>query len=117
MSKVQIKKKKIYTLKLTKFELLHLRDLMGVLTPPDAKTTVSQHLAEAENRVHIEQFLWNKITELCKEAKLPLGDDAPDYIVAPTNTPTMGVFQISSEPPNSDQEPNNFISQIGEDEE
>jgi hypothetical protein len=99
--KVEIKKTKTYSINLTKFELLHLRDLFSIVMPPNATVTVSQSLAEAENRTHVEQFLWNKLTELCKEASLPLGDDAPDYIVAPVASPALGVFQISPDPPST----------------
>lgn len=97
--KIEIKKTKTYSLKLTKFEVLHLRDLFSIVMPPNAKVTVSQSLAEAEDRTHVEQFLWKKLSELCKEANLPLGDEAPDYIVAPVTSPELGVFQISPDPP------------------
>lgn len=94
-----IKKRKTYQAKFTKYELLHLRDILSVVLPPDMKTTVSQALAEAENRSHIEHAVWTKISNLCKEAGLPIEDDAPDYIIAATNTPPLGVFQVSSDPP------------------
>ena len=108
--KIEIKKTKTYEIKLTKFELLHLRDLFSIMMPPHAKKTVSQGLAEIENRSHVEQMLWNKISESCEEAGLPLADEAPDYIIAPTTTPSLGVFQISSDPPASSDAFDNFLN-------
>jgi hypothetical protein len=98
MSKIQIKKRKTHELRFTKFELLHLRDMLGVVLPPNTNKTLSQHLAELENRVLIESALWNKISSACSEAGLPVGDEAPDYIVAPISSPAMSVFQLASEP-------------------
>ena len=98
MSKVAIKKRKTYDFRLTKFELLHLRDMFSVVLPPDTSKTLSQSLAELENRVLIESALWNKISSVCTEANLPVGEEAPDYIVAPISPPAMGVFQLASEP-------------------
>lgn len=113
MSKIEIKKRKTHELRFTKFELLHLRDMFGVVLPPNTDKTLSQHLAELENRVLIESALWSKISSACAEAGLPTGDDAPDYIVAPISSPAMSVFQLSSEPPaDSEQEMSaGFISQ------
>ncbi len=106
MSKIQIKKRKTHELHFTKFELLHLRDMLGVVLPPNTNKTLSQHLAELENRVLIESALWNKISSACSEAGLPVGDQAPDYIVAPISSPAMGIFQLASEPSDdSGQEP------------
>lgn len=94
----EIKKKKTYSLRLTKFEILHVRDLMSILLPPDAKQTLSQALAASENRQMVESVLWRKIVDACKDAELPVGDDAPDYIVAPVSSPQIGVFQLAQEP-------------------
>lgn len=93
-----IKKRKTFELRLTKFELLHLRDLFGVLLPPEATQTLSQALATAEGRPMVEMTLWKKIAGLCDVAEVPLGDDAPDFIVAPTSTPPISVFQVASDP-------------------
>jgi len=118
MSKIEIKKRKTHELRFTKFELLHLRDILGVVLPPNTDKTLSQHLAELENRVLVESTLWNKISSACSEAGLPIGDNAPDYIVAPISSPAMGVFQLASEPSDdSEQEPSaGFISQSTEEE-
>lgn len=98
MSTPLIKRKKTANITLTKYELLHLRDLMSVSLPNDGAQTVSTYLANIENRQLIEAMLWNKIFVACKEVDLPTGDEAPDYIVSPVGLTPLGVFQISSEP-------------------
>lgn len=98
MSKPEIKRRKTYQLRLTRFDLLHLRDLMSICLPPEGKQTISGALAALENRQLIESLLWKKIAEACREADLPIDDEAPDYVVAPSGVPPMGVFQLASEP-------------------
>ena len=93
----EVKKHSTFELNLTKFELLHLRDLMSVLLPPDGAETLSQSLASVEDRMLIESMLWDKVSNLCKQAKLPLDSEAPDYIIAPTSPPPMGVFQVNQD--------------------
>ena len=78
--------------------------LPTVGSAPNTDKTLSQHLAELENRVLIESALWSKISSACAEAGLPTGDDAPDYIVAPISSPAMSVFQLSSEPPDDSEQ-------------
>jgi hypothetical protein len=102
--KKDVKKRKTYELRLTKFELLHLRDVLSVALPPDAKKTLSQALAELENRLLVESTLWNKLVDACEEADLPVGDEAPDYVIAPNAPPSLSVFQLASEPPGDDDE-------------
>lgn len=92
-----IRRQPIFSLTLTKFELLHLRDLMGILLPPDGAQTLSQALAVAEDRVLTETMLWEKLSKLCVEAELPVDAEAPDYIVAPVGPPPMGVFLVNQE--------------------
>lgn len=96
--KEKLKKRKTYDLRLTKFELLHLRDLFSIALGPDAKRTVSQTLAEVESRPMVETFLWKKLSDLLEEAEVPTGDDAPDFVVASTETPPLSVFQLATEP-------------------
>lgn len=93
----EIKRQASFEISLTRFELLHLRDLMGVLLPPDGSQTLSQVLASTEDRSLIETMLWNKVSKLCIFAGLPVESEAPDYIVAPTAPPPMGVFQINQD--------------------
>lgn len=94
----QVKRQNVFNLKLTKFELLHLRDLMGILLPPDGSQTLSQALASAEERSLIESMLWEKLSKLCNEANLPLDEDAPDYIVSAIAPAPLGVFQVNHDP-------------------
>lgn len=104
MPKNKFKKRKTYDLRLTKFELLHMRDLFSVLLPPDTKKTVSQALAEHEDRAIVEALLWDKLHKVCISAGLPTGEECPDYMVVPTAAPPMSVFQVSSEPAQSESE-------------
>lgn len=101
--KPKIHRQKVYNLSLTKYELLHVRDLLSVLLPPDGHQTLSQSLAESEGRSIIESMLWTKVTGLCEEAGLPTGDEAPDYIIAPTSTPALGVFHLNQEGESQEQ--------------
>ena len=102
--KRDIKRRKTYDIRLTKMELVHLRDLFSVLLPPAADKTMSQALADLEGRSLVETILWKKITEASEAAGVPLGDEAPDYIVAPASTPAISVFQIASEPEGVEEE-------------
>lgn len=98
----KIKKKKVITLTLSKFELIHIRDLMSVILPSDGQKSLSAVLAAAENRHVVETMLWEKVVTACKSCNLPTGDTAPDYIVAPTGMTPLGVFQIASDPNDAD---------------
>lgn len=98
MNKEKIKKRKTYDLRLTRSELGHLRDLFSVVLPPDVKKTISQHLADLEDRVFVEEKLWDKVSSLCSVAGVPLNEEAPDYIIAPMGPPPMGVFHLSNDP-------------------
>lgn len=100
--KPKIKRQRTHALLLTKFELLHIRDLFSISLPGEGSKTLSQALAEAEDRTIIESAAWTKIVAACDEVGIPTGDAAPDYIVAPSGMPVLGVFQVASEPPGSD---------------
>lgn len=91
----KIHRHKTFDLTLTKFELLHIRDLFSVLLPPDGRQTLSQALAELESRSLVESMLWSKISQLCETADLPIDSEAPDYIIAPTSAPTLGIFHVN----------------------
>jgi hypothetical protein len=95
MKKEKLKKRKTFDLRLTRMEIAHLRDLFSIVLPPDIKKSLSQHLAELEDRSFIEDRLWDKISELCVSADVPLNEEAPDYIVAPAGPPPMSVFHLS----------------------
>lgn len=104
MSK-KLRKRKTIPLRLTKLELAHLRDLFSVLLANKAEKTVSQALAEAEGRTLVEARLWQRIAEVCKAARLPMDEDAPDFICAAVlSPPPVGVFRIAQEPDEGENE-------------
>lgn len=90
--------RELLTLRLTKVELAHLRDMLSIRLPPDLQKTVSQSLAEKENRPLSETNLWNRIGEMCESSGVPVGDDAPDFIVGISGLPELRVFEISTSP-------------------
>jgi hypothetical protein len=92
------KKLKAYAIKFTVDELVHLRDLFSILLPPDASRTLSQSLAQSEHRTMIEAKLWSKLNKLFADAGIPLGDEAPDFAVAPDAPPSLGVYQLNMRP-------------------
>jgi len=98
MEQPEIKRRKTQELRLTRFELLHLRDLMTVVLPPEGKQTLSGALAVLENRTLIEAVLWKKVSKACEEVGLPLGDEAPDYVIAAIAAAPLGVFQLAHDP-------------------
>lgn len=110
------KVKKSFSLKLTKQEVIHLRDLFSVLLPVDMKSTISQSLAAGQGRHLVESKLWNKLASLCNEAQIPVGDDAPDFIVTASAPPTLGVFEMMTDdhPDESTSNVLDFISDDGE---
>jgi hypothetical protein len=93
-----LKPKRIFNLKLSLVELAHLRDLFSIALPVDLKSTVSQSLAVGQGRQVVETKLWNKVVALCKEASLPLGEEAPDFIITVTAPPELGVFEVAADP-------------------
>lgn len=94
---VKIKKVSLYDLKLSKLELIHLRDMLSILFPSATEKTISQALAESEDRSFEENSLWNKIAALCDEAQVPIEDEAPDYAVMPVGPAPMGIFMLGQE--------------------
>lgn len=98
MGDPDIKRRKTFTVRLTKFELIHLRDLFSVLLPSEMKETLSQRLAQSQDRALVEAKLWQKLARVCHEADLPMDDDAPDFVVAAAAAPPVGVFELAHEP-------------------
>ena len=98
MDEPNVVRPKTFSLRLTRFELLHLRDLFSVLLPPDLERTLSQALAAAEERPMVEAKLWQKVSEACLSAGLPTGDDAPDFVASAVSTPQIGVFRLAVDP-------------------
>ncbi len=89
--------RKTFDLRLTKSELTHLRDLLGIVLPQDLKLTISQSLARCAGRSMIETRLWDKLATLCKLADVPLDEEAPDFTVSSVTNPTLEVCQIERE--------------------
>ena len=85
---------------------------------PKAEQTVSQALAEAEERTLIESRLWQRIVAACREANLPMDEEAPDFVCAAiVPTPTVGVFRLAHEPNEDAQVEVRPSSPFGSDEE
>ena len=93
---------KSFPLALTRYELLHLRDLFSVALP-NANMTVSQSLASLERRTLVEGHLWQKIQSACREAKIQLSEKAPDYVIVTMGQPQMGVFQLATDPDEAEE--------------
>lgn len=98
------RKRKTFQLRLSKFELIHLRDLFSVILATEAKQTVSQALAQSENRSLVESRLWQRLVQALKEADVPLDDEAPDFVVAASASPPVGVFRLATAPDGEDEE-------------
>lgn len=112
----ETKKRKTYKLKLTKFELIHIRDLFSLILAQDPQVTASQALATKQERSIVEGKLWRKVVTACQEAKIPLGDDAPDFIVAAQSNPTVGVFELAYEPAGSEEDEDGDEITLGDEE-
>lgn len=91
------KPRKTHALELTQLELVHLRDLFGVLLPVELAQTVSQALAAIEGRSLLEAKLWTKLCQLCNKAGVDTGDAAPDYVMGLPATPAVSVFRLASD--------------------
>lgn len=91
------KKTELYTLKLDKLQLAHLRDLMSVTLPPRYSRRISTDLAHAEKRVAAEDALWKMVYALCENADIDLNADAPDFSLAIAAAPRLEVVQIEME--------------------
>lgn len=87
-------KTQTFSLSLTKKEITHLRDLMGVFTPLEQGITVSEMLAKSTGSKITERRLWKKIIDLGKKARVKIGENAPDYIVTVTGPSPLGVFKV-----------------------
>lgn len=88
------KRVKTFSLQLSTEELAHIRDIMSVILPPDGSTRLSESLAINEKRQMTESKLWQKVVDLCLSAKLPVGDEAPDFFVGVSGPLVLGVFQL-----------------------
>lgn len=80
---------------LTIEELTFLRDLMSLLLPPDGQITAAKVLGQLTESEEQEQSLWHKIYDACENVNLPVGEDAPDYLIA--QTMGLSIYQVSKE--------------------
>jgi len=94
---IQLTPQPTWELLLTKVQLLHLRDVLSVLLPPDGSRTVSQALAASEQRSIAETQLWAEVSALCKSANIPLNKEAPDFVVMTTGAPILDVIRIADD--------------------
>jgi len=94
---IVVKRQKLYSLKFSLPELVHLRDLFSVLLPPSFDQTVSQRLATSTATQAFETKLWKKIHRVCSDANIPTDDSAPDYIVMTAAQPELDIFPLNLE--------------------
>ena len=90
-------KVKNISLKLNVEELTHLRDLFSVLLPQEFKLTLSESLAQSQDKQKFENVLWKKIYNLCKDNNIVIDKDANDFAVLPISQPQMVVQQVKLE--------------------
>ncbi len=90
------KKVKTIRLEVTPQELVHIRDLMSVVLPPDGERTISSCLALITRRQVKEGLLWKKVSAACKRHKIPVGEQAPDYYLD-LCAPVIDVFAANTD--------------------
>lgn len=93
---------KMLALMLTAAELVHVRDLFSVILTTEMSSTVSQALASVGERPLVEAKLWQKVIAACKQRGIAVGDGAPDFVVAASTSPSVNVFEIPSDPIDSE---------------
>jgi hypothetical protein len=84
------------TLVLSIDELIHLRDMLGVILP--GQGTLSISLAHLLNKTDVETKLWEKVETACIKADIATGDYAPDYVVSVSAPPPLGVYLMGAPP-------------------
>lgn len=86
----------LYPLQLTKDELAHIRNMMSIVLPPTGDVRLGEALAHAtEADDDIDSSLWDKVWALCEEVGLEVGDDAPDFIVGPSEPTPLKVYRVN----------------------
>jgi hypothetical protein len=84
----------VYELELTAPELIHLRDLLSIISP-DMSKTLSQKLSVANGMGVHEAKLWKKICTACLKARIPVGSTAPDYLATDVSQPKIDIFPLN----------------------
>jgi len=90
--------KELFTLRLTRLQLIHLRDTLSIRLPPTYEQTLSEALAERTQRTVSEITLWEKLGSACEQANIALGDEAPDYVIGISGPAPMNVFEVQGDP-------------------
>lgn len=103
------KEQKQYKLLLTAVQLEHVRDVLSVVLNPSTGLTVSEHIAKFNKRSRDENDLWDIIVDACERAKVPRGNDAPDYVIAVV-PPEVGIIKID---PNTEDEQESSVEEKG----
>lgn len=81
-----------YTLSLKKKELIHLRDVMSISTQVDlGMKSISSQLNEK-----VDEQLWKKVWTLLRETSIPVGEAAPDLLVAITQVPLLEIIDLKT---------------------
>jgi hypothetical protein len=93
MPEKKTKRMKLNVLKFTNTELVHLRDLFGIMLPSEGKS-LSTVLSHLEGRPTCESKLWAKIENALGKAGLPVGDEAPDFAVTFAEVPNLTVTPL-----------------------
>ncbi len=88
---------KSIVLKLNQDELTHLRDLFGILMPPNYTLTLSESLALLYNNEKLENKLWDQVYNLCKHNNISIDTDANDFAVMIATPPKLEVQQVKLE--------------------
>lgn len=85
------------SLSLTVTQLKHLRDVLSIIASPGSTRTLSQVLAENEERPTSEALLWSKIAQLCATVGVSLDDDAPDFMIVMCRPPELTVVRVEQD--------------------
>lgn len=103
---------KFHTLELTVDELAHLRDLFSVVVSVQTGKTMSQSLADMRNWPAGEEQLWDKLVDLCRAAKIAIGEDAPNIgFIVPE--PVLAEFTYDDEEDEEEDEVTGEIPVLG----
>lgn len=93
-----------FQLELTRQQLVHLRDLFGVLLNFDSTETLSESLAAAMGTSLQERKLWHKVVDACGVASIPMGDGAPDFALIMSRPPQLTVTLVGEDDAELEQE-------------
>ena len=88
-------KTETWSLSLTQEEIIHIRNLLSILLPPTGEISLSESLLECNDMSgDVDSSLWQKIWNLCVESGVAIGDEAPDFLVGPTDPTPLAVYKV-----------------------